>query len=153
MTDLLSEAVAAPSDESDDCVFCPQNGKVDIVCDLGSMYLVRAKDEAMNDLPDRWLIIPAEHVEVPEHLPLGWGEMLVELTQSAGLDNNFNWSMNVGPGAGQTRPHLHWWVLDRSTDNLGKGMSWMIDELRRLYPIIKHLRGVIHRFKRFIGTL
>ena len=154
MTDLLSSDVEDHAIEAEPgCPFCPANGKVDIICDVGGMYLVRAKDETMNDLPDRWLIIPTEHVEVPEDLPIGWGEMLVELTRSAGLDTDFNWHMNIGPAAGQTRPHLHWWALDRSTDDLGKGMNWMIDELRRLYPIIKRLRGAIHRFKRLIGAM
>lgn len=129
------------------CPFCPANGKVDILAEANGMYVVRAKNESLVDLPDRFLIVPVEHVEVPEHLPLGWGETLIELTRTVDLLDNFNWSMNIGAGAGQTREHLHWWGLDRTTDSIGKGMSWMIqhitqveEENSRLQHELDHLR-------------
>jgi len=133
------------------CAFCPGNGMVDIICDLGSMYLVRAKDPAtMKDLGDRWLIIPAEHVTSFEEQPMGTNEMLVELLNETGLTSGFNLSLNVGPEAGQTMQHLHWWVLDRSTDELGKGMSWMIGEIARLYQVNRELSGENARLRRLL---
>lgn len=130
------------------CAFCPGNGKVEIICDLGSLYLVRAKDPAtMMDLGDRWLIIPAEHTESLDDLSTDWGAALVELVHETGLASGFNLSLNVGPEAGQTMPHLHWWVLDRSTDDLGKGMGWMITELARLYEVNRALSAENARMK------
>ena len=100
---------------------------------MNDMYVVYAKDpDTFSDLHDRFLIIPTQHIEEPEDLPLGWGETLVELTRAAGLQDNFNWSLNKGLGAGQTLSHLHWWALDRRTDNINKGMSWMIQRILEL---------------------
>jgi diadenosine tetraphosphate (Ap4A) HIT family hydrolase len=142
MTDLLEVEVDTTAIIGEPgCAFCPQNGKVDIICEIGGMYLVHAKDEKMKDLPDRWLIIPAEHVESLEDLPIGWGESLVELIHEANIRSGFNLSLNIGADAGQTMPHLHWWLLDRSTDDLGKGMSWMISEIFRLRRICKELKA------------
>lgn len=135
-----------------DCVFCPGNGKVDIICDLGSMYLVRAKDLAtMQDLTDRWLIIPAAHVTDMADLPKGWGETLVQLVLETGLTTGLNLNLNLGPRAGQTEPHLHWWVLDRSTDELGKGMGWMIPEILRLYRVNRELAAENQRLRQLLS--
>lgn len=135
-----------------DCVFCPGNGKVDIVCDLGSMYLVRAKDLAtMQDLTDRWLIIPSAHVTDMSELPKGWGETLVQLVLETGLTTGLNLNLNLGPRAGQTEPHLHWWVLDRSTDELGKGMGWMISEVLRLYRVNRELAAENQRLRQLLS--
>ena len=134
-----------------DCVFCPGNGKVDIICDLGSMYLVRAKNiETMEDLTDRWLVIPSAHVTDMADLPKGWGETLVQLVLETGLTTGLNLNLNVGPTAGATEPHLHWWVLDRSTDELGKGMGWMINEITRLHKVNRMLSGENERLRRIV---
>jgi histidine triad (HIT) family protein len=135
------------------CPFCPANGTIEIVRDIGGLYLARVKDMAtMQDRPDRWLIIPADHCESLEDLPLGWGEMLVELVHEANLSSGLNLSLNIGSRAGQTVPHLHWWVLDRSTDDLGKGMDWMITELARLYRINRDQQGEIDRLTKALNA-
>ena len=52
-----------------DCVFCPGNGRVEIIEEHGGLYLVRAKDLAtMMDRKDRWLVIPADHITDPDEL-------------------------------------------------------------------------------------
>jgi diadenosine tetraphosphate (Ap4A) HIT family hydrolase len=158
MTDSPISVAVAPDDGArviepePNCVFCPGNGKVEIVRDLGSMYVVRAKDPAtMEDLGDRWLIIPAEHAESLDDLSIDWGVILTELVYATGLTSGFNLSLNVGPEAGQTMSHLHWWLIDRSTDELGKGMSWMIDEIARLYLVNRELSGENARLKAIVS--
>lgn len=148
---LISETKPGLIEPEPNCAFCPGNGKVEIVCDLGSMYLIRAKDMAtMKDRMDRWLIIPAEHVTSIEDLPQHWGETVNELLFETGLTTDFNLSMNIGPGAGQTEPHLHLWVLDRRTDSLGKGMDWLITQVIRLQKICLERGGKIRRLVRLV---
>lgn len=114
------------------CPLCPANGKVNILAETNGLYVVRSKDESFEDLNDRLLIVPVEHAVTPEELPVGWGETLVELSRTMDMLDDFNWSMNIGSKAGQTLDHLHWWCLDRRTDDIGKGMSWMIQRIPEL---------------------
>lgn len=134
-----------------DCPLCPPNGKITIIEDNGGMFLARVKDmSTMQDRTDRWLVIPANHTTETDELPLCWGETLFELVRTAGLESDYNLSLNVGPRAGQTLPHLHWWLLDRRTDEIDKGMDWFISEVPRLTRICQVTEAENGRLRRVV---
>ena len=120
------------------CPLCPENGKVTILDETLCAYLVRAKDKTGSDLEGRYLIVPKQHITSVDQLPNGWMRHMSHLMKavpelSEGAD--YNLSLNYGEAAGQTLRHLHWWVIIR-TDDLGVGMSAMIEECTRLQHFI-----------------
>lgn len=78
------------------------------------------------------LVVPREHIESPLQLPSDWWKSLTELlVQVPGLPESYNISLNYGKPAGQTRPHLHFWVIGRLEDEPASGIG--LARLIKLY--------------------
>lgn len=115
--------------EHSDCPFCLLNGQLSPVAETTDFVLVVALDASGNPMDGRWLAIPKEHAVNLDDLPVGWGESLAEMVHSTGLTSDYNLSLNFGYGAGQRVEHLHFWVIDRSNDQLNAGLSELIGRM------------------------
>lgn len=116
-----------------DCPLCPSNGKVNIVAVTGAAYLVEAKASPIEGCH---LIVPTEHITDVARLPSTWQACVHGLLVMLPWDvrsTPFNLSMNLGPAAGQTLPHLHLWVIPRVEEptklSYAKGTATLIKEL------------------------
>jgi len=116
---------------SSDCPFCRQNGllKGEVTAETGSAYLLPAQQS-----PGCYLIIPTDHIEAVNELPDDWWRSFKELLpQVPDVPSSYNISLNIGPGAGQTVKHLHFWVVPRPAGDpaSGKGLARLIAETNR----------------------
>lgn len=107
---------------------------VDVIEDHGAAYLVAPKDSPIDDC---YLIVPSSHVTDLRMLPEEWQRAVAHLLDFVpwfdhGLAS-FNFSLNVGRPAGQTLPHLHFWVIPRSEEmgslSYGQGTATLIARL------------------------
>jgi len=74
--------------------------------------------------PGNYLIIPKLHVESVVGLPDNWWQDVKELlSKIPGPLTDYNLSFNIGPAAGQTVKHLHFWVIPRRADEPASGQG------------------------------
>jgi len=111
-----------------DCPFCQRGDllQATVVADGNAAYLARPVSN-----PGNYLIIPKAHVESPLELPADWWQAMQEqLRNIPELSGDYNISLNVGPAAGQTVKHLHFWVIPRAADlpSSGKGLARLIND-------------------------
>lgn len=112
-----------------ECPFCLDNKLFDgeILAQSDTAFMVRPTGSE-HDL----LIIPKAHVESPTQLPASWWESFAELLQQApDLSESYNVSLNYGRPAGQSQPHLHFWVIGRAENEPASGIG--LAKLIRLY--------------------
>lgn len=116
------------------CPFCPDNGMVKIVADEGIAYLVLARDAPVEGC---YLLVPRSHVIDMQMLPDMWQGAANRLMNSIpwfvpGV-TAYNLSLNLGKRAGQTLPHLHFWVIPRNENprspSIGLGAATLIQRL------------------------
>lgn len=113
-----------------DCPFCIENNL------LKSKIISQTKDAILIEnifYAGNFLIIPKAHVTEVQHLPnTFWAEIKELLRAIPGLGSNYNISLNIGELAGQTQPHLHFWVIPRTSDSkvVGKGLLGLIKTLQ-----------------------
>ncbi|HUD11958.1 MAG TPA: Sua5/YciO/YrdC/YwlC family protein [Candidatus Saccharimonadia bacterium] len=110
------------------CVFCRSNGRLkgEIIAAADGGFLIRAQSN-----PGDFLIVPDTHVETLAELPdTWWADVKELLIQVPDLLPDYNISINIGPVAGQTVKHLHFWVIPRSANDSasGKGFARLIEE-------------------------
>jgi len=78
-----------------------------------------------------YLIMPVQHLEKLEDLPDNWWASFKQLLPSVPnmTENDYNVSINVGPVAGQTLKHLHFWIIPRYNDQPASniGMAGLIN--------------------------
>ncbi len=123
------------------CPLCPTNGKVIIIAEAEVAYLVEAK---VSPIEGCFLIVPKDHITelvvLPDLWQVSFGELLLQLPcYSPSLPLNI--SLNLGRAAGQTLPHLHYWVITRSEEEMrasyGKGMATLIKELDEAIIVVR----------------
>ena len=107
---------------TENCPFCRNNGLLNgnVINFSEQAYLI---ENSYN--PGNFLIIPEAHITVVQELPdTWWSEVKQLLAAIPGLSPDYNISLNVGALAGQTQPHLHFWVVPRTTGTAapGKGL-------------------------------
>lgn len=115
-----------------DCPFCPDNGKVKIIAEDGDVYLVESLT------PGRYLIVPMEHATSVDELPYDFMGSVSNLLGHVPWPTPgvaYNLSANFGKAAGQTKDHLHMWVVPRDEDpsmpSYGKGTAALVDEVNK----------------------
>ncbi len=111
-----------------ECHFCRQNKllKGDPLAETDQAYLIESLFGARH-----YLIVPSSHIEEVTDLPDDWWQHVKQLvTQIPDLGSNYNISLNYGKEAGQTQPHLHFWVIPREAGkpSSGKGFARLIHE-------------------------
>jgi tRNA threonylcarbamoyl adenosine modification protein (Sua5/YciO/YrdC/YwlC family) len=114
------------------CVFCRSNGRLkgEVLATADGGFLIRAQSS-----PDDFLIVPDPHVETLAELPDTWWTGVKSLLGAIpGLPDDYNLSINIGPLAGQTVKHLHFWVIPRRAgkSSSGKGFARLIEEVDQL---------------------
>ena len=83
------------------------------------------------------LVIPKEHIESPLELPADWWKSFTELlAQTPDLPESYNISVNYGKPAGQTKAHLHFWIIGRSDGEPASGIG-----LARLITLYNEQNG------------
>lgn len=107
---------------TENCPFCRNNGLLNgkVINSSEQAYLI---ENSYN--PGNFLIIPEAHIIAVQELPdTWWSEIKQLLTAIPGLSPDYNISLNIGALAGQTQPHLHFWVVPRTTGTAapGKGL-------------------------------
>jgi diadenosine tetraphosphate (Ap4A) HIT family hydrolase len=122
------------------CVFCPKNGKVKIIAETKSAYLIMViKDGKV--LAGCYFIIPKRHIESILGLPKNWQAsftILLEKILEIEGHRQFNVSVNEGEEAGRIVKHCHFWIIiRRSKDEVGKpykgfGMKKLMELLDEL---------------------
>jgi len=125
-----------------DCPLCPSNGGVDIVAKTGIAYLVEAKTSPVEGC---FLIVPTEHITHPMELSPRWqmdfGALLVSVPWYEAT-SSYNISLNMGVAAGQTVPHLHFWVIPRAevegASTYGQGLVALLRNVDALADYISH---------------
>lgn len=123
-----------------DCPFCVENGKVVILCENDTAYLIDALDGQGSIMHDRFLIIPKEHVESVLDLPSDWHRVMQQLLRDhfgqIMAEGSFNLSFNQGQEAGQRVGHVHCWLIFRSKHSegtaTGLGLSSLIYKMSKL---------------------
>lgn len=110
------------------CRFCRSNNLLqgEVIAENQGGYLIRASQAEQN-----YLVIPHVHAEHIDEMPDGWWASLTDLAGKIGNLADFNVSLNIGPAAGQTMKHLHFWVIPREEGQpaSGKGLARLIYEL------------------------
>ena len=109
------------------CPLCRSNNllNVEVIAEVDGGYLVPAYNN-----PGIFLIIPAEHTELVTDLPDTWWATFKQLLAKVPVPlEHYNISLNYGKNAGQTLPHLHFWVIPRvgGTPASGRGLAAFID--------------------------
>lgn len=117
-------------DTNVDCPFCRKNEllKGEVIHSSAQAYLIENTFH-----PGNYLIIPEQHATDIQQLPdTWWSDMKKLLNAIPGLSSDYNISLNVGALAGQTQPHLHFWVIPRTAESVaaGKGLVGMMQLLR-----------------------
>lgn len=110
-----------------DCKFCRSNGILqgEVLAETDGAYMIKA-----GQFEQYYLIIPSSHTESLDALPNDWwAKVKTLLANIEGLED-YNLSINLGPTAGQTIKHIHFWVIPRSSDQLssGKGLARLIED-------------------------
>jgi len=116
------------------CPLCPGNGKVDIMSDRGIAYLVVPK---ISPVDDCYLIVPTQHITDIRSLPDTWQVAVSYLMNDVPWfvpgESAYNLSLNVGKAAGQTLPHLHFWVIPRTANeevpSYGLGAATLVQQI------------------------
>lgn len=116
------------NDLSSDCPFCLQNNLLTqpILARTDGAYLVENIRSKGN-----YLIVPEGHIDSFDKLPDDWWRMVKDVLPHVPGDlKSYNISVNYGTEAGQTIPHLHFWVVPRYADrpSTGKGLARLITE-------------------------
>ena len=112
-----------------ECHYCLDNNLFDgeILVQTDTAYMVRPLGSEHNTL-----IIPKSHVESPLELsPTWWASLAELLAKVPDLSESYNISLNYGKPAGQTQPHLHFWVVGRADGEPASGIG--LAKLVRLY--------------------
>lgn len=116
----------AEPDQASDCLFCKiasREVRADIVHETDDVVAFR---DINPQAPTHVLLIPKEHIGSAAEVTDSHEGLLAEIFQTAahlakaeGIDTS-GWRLvtNVGPGAGQSVPHLHFHLLG------GRRMSW-----------------------------
>lgn len=112
--------------EHPNCPFCIENGKVKVLSKTTKAYLIQLVADS-KVVPDRYLIIPTEHITTISGMPDDWMyhvKLLIEdLSRITGMPpEDLNLNLNVGERAGQRIKHFHFWVIFR-TEPAGSGSS------------------------------
>jgi diadenosine tetraphosphate (Ap4A) HIT family hydrolase len=113
------------------CPFCIENNLLqgEIIRETPDGYLIENSLHAGN-----YLIIPKAHITNVQQLPDTWWADVKELIKAVpGLGSDYNVSLNIGELAGQTLPHLHFWVIPRIADSSvpNKGLLGLMEELKQ----------------------
>jgi histidine triad (HIT) family protein len=108
------------------CPFCLGNKllKTPIVAQSDKAFLTLA-----SNFEGCYLIVPKTHVESLQELGSDWWQHFSEMLSSIPQDMSaFNITLNKGAAAGQTVPHLHFWVIPRKENEpaTGKGLATLI---------------------------
>ncbi len=119
------------------CPFCTENGKVNILFQNDTAYLIAVLDGEGKVMPGCYFIIPKMHIESVRQLPAGWQEsvnqLLGKIPDIAHGRRPFNLSYNEEQAAGQRVPHVHMWVIMRSHDSTlpsyGLGLAALISKI------------------------
>jgi diadenosine tetraphosphate (Ap4A) HIT family hydrolase len=118
------------------CPFCIENGKVNILFQNDTAYLIAVLDGGGNVMTGCYFIIPKMHITTVRKLPSGWQESVNQLLGNIpGVDEGhpFNLSYNVENAAGQRVAHVHMWVIMRSHDSTlpsyGLGLAALISKI------------------------
>jgi len=104
-----------------DCPLCRTNGNLrgTVLFATEGAYLIEASTQ-----PGKYLIIPDAHVEALDELTdAWWAEMKAILAHVPGLPADYNVTINIGSNAGQTLPHLHFWVIPRVAGRRSSGQG------------------------------
>ncbi len=104
------------------CPFCVENGKVQILHENETAYIVAALGNDRQPMPNHYLIIPKVHAESILDLPAIWQASLNELLRylivtRAKPGVSFNLSYNQGREAGQRVSHVHAWIIFRGDES------------------------------------
>ena len=115
---------------NNDCPFCCKNGLLQgkIISTSQHAYLI---ENSYN--PGNYLIIPEEHVTQIHELPETWMNDIKQLLNAIPeLTPDNNITLNIGALAGQTQPHLHFWIVPRTTITAapGKGLVGLLKLLQ-----------------------
>lgn len=115
------------------CPLCHTNGKVKMMAETPDAYLAKPTVAAVEGC---YLIVPKPHLTDVMMLPGRWHVSLRNLLGQVPwyrLGTSFNLSFNSGEAAGQTLPHIHFWVIprmeDESTPSYKKGTATLISML------------------------
>jgi histidine triad (HIT) family protein len=133
-----------------DCIFCKIINK-DIPADIiyeDEHFLVFLDIAPIN--PGHVLLIPKEHYQDFRTASADISASLIALAHKIAPTimsvvgaHDFNLSTNVGAGAGQVVPHLHWHLIPRSLDDGHKswrGETYAQGEAQRITEeIVNHL--------------
>lgn len=115
---------------TNNCPFCRSNNllKGDVLQATQQGYVIENSFS-----PGNFLIIPEAHITDVQQLPsTWWADVQKMLVAIPGLSADYNISLNVGALAGQTQPHLHFWVIPRTQNTVapGKGLLGMMKLLK-----------------------
>ena len=103
------------------CLLCRTNGKLrgEVLFATEEAYLIEAQTQ-----PGKYLVIPDAHVETLDELTdTWWTEVKAVLAHVPDLGAEYNLTINIGKQAGQTLPHLHFWVIPRSGGRRSSGLG------------------------------
>lgn len=103
------------------CPLCLKNHllKVDILAETAGGFVIQAHGSKGN-----FLVVPKDHFEDPGDLPDTWWTDFKQLFAKVPIDrSNYNLALNIGPYAGQTIKHLHFWVIPREPGLPTSGMG------------------------------
>ena len=113
---------------NDTCNFCRANGRLrdPIMASSDQAYVIQAASS-----PENLLIIPNTHYESLADLPDDWWLVVKNILAELQVTGDYNFSINLGPQAGQSMKHLHFWLVPRTGGKLssGKGLAALITEL------------------------
>lgn len=101
--------------EGNECPFCPENGKVDIIARSASglTYAVKVlvrRDRGLRPAKGAYFVIPVEHHEDYSTLQFDFLREVAELkkTMSLSFDNE---GFNMTKQGGREIEHLHYWLM------------------------------------------
>jgi diadenosine tetraphosphate (Ap4A) HIT family hydrolase len=120
------------------CPFCPENGKVKILFQNETAYLIAVLDSEGKVMTGCYFIIPKMHITSVRNLPAGWQEsvnqLLGKIPDIVDGRQPFNLSYNEGEAAGQRVAHVHMWVIlrddDESLPSYGLGLNALINKVK-----------------------
>lgn len=114
-----------------DCPFCLENNllKGRILAETDGGYLLPPKG---NEEGQGYLLIPKQHAESLLDLADDWWSHVKQLVPSIpDFPEQFNVNVNVGPDAGQSVKHLHFWIVPRISGlpSSGKGLLSLMSQV------------------------
>lgn len=119
-----------------ECPFCTSNGRVKVLAENREAYLTQVLTSGGEPVPDRYFIIPKQHIESILSLPADWHlyfACLLGKVPGVSEGTSYNLSWNLGAAAGQRVKHVHCWVILRANEDslpsYETGMSGLIDKV------------------------